>query len=280
MGILVAQVKKIVSFGDSFMFGSQLQNNHNGEKAWAGLIAQDLDCDYETLAYPGCGNEAIARQIFSYFADNSCQDTLAVINWTWCSRWDFYSLNKKQWFTLGPTCVPGKLESMFDPDQATQLVDFYRQHMADAHLWNQMRSLQAMVAVQSFLTCKEIKHVQTYMDRELLMTSTNRSRLEHYNNYKDPSWPIITDESQLESLPDVIKKEVELDYMSVTDPKYIQTLQQMVLPNMQTFQGLTFLEWCRHHDFPVTPSPFDHPLEQAHEAARQLWRQQYKDILQ
>jgi hypothetical protein len=276
MGVVVAQVKKIVSFGDSFIFGSQLRNNDHGDKAWPGLIAKDLGCDYKTFAYPGCGNEAIARQIFEYFAHNSADHTLAVINWTWCSRWDFYSLDNKQWFTLGPTCVPKKLDLLFAETEAQQLIDFYSLYMADAHLWNQLRSLQAIVAVQSFLQSKGIKHVQTFMDRELLMPAMNRSRLEHYKAYKDPSWPNIDNESQINTLPDHIKNEIDLDYLSVTDPGYIQMLQKMCLPHMQTFQGLTFLEWCHQHGFPVTPSPFDHPLEQAHEAARQLWKSEYE----
>ena len=60
--------KKIVSFGDSFVFGSELANNDNGSQAWAGLSAQRLEVDYETRAVPGCGNENISRQIFSYFS--------------------------------------------------------------------------------------------------------------------------------------------------------------------------------------------------------------------
>lgn len=276
MGILVAQVKKIVSFGDSFIFGSELKKNHDGSKAWPGLIAKDLACDYETLAYPGCGNEAIARQIFSYFACHSTDQVLAIINWTWCSRWDFYSLENKKWFTLGPTCVPQKLDSLYAQHQAQQLVDLYKDYMADAQIWHQYRSLQAIVAVQSFLDRKAIKNVQTYMDRELFMPAVNRNRLEHYQAYKDPSWPDIDDETELLMLPDEIKTEVEFDYTRNTDPEYIQILQQMAVRDLQTFEGLTFLEWSRLNNFAVTPTPFDHPLEAAHDAARRLWINEYR----
>ena len=82
-------IKKIVSFGDSFIFGTELKNNNDGSKAWPGIISNRLGCNYETQAVPGCGNDHIARQIYSYFSNNSA-DVLAVINWTWIERFDFY----------------------------------------------------------------------------------------------------------------------------------------------------------------------------------------------
>jgi hypothetical protein len=81
---------KIVSFGDSFVFGSELTDNNNGSCSWIGLAAKQLGVEYETLAVPGCGNENIARQILTYFSNNPSDSTLAVINWTWGARWDFY----------------------------------------------------------------------------------------------------------------------------------------------------------------------------------------------
>ena len=74
------QNKKIISFGDSFVFGSELKNNRSGSKAWIGTAADNLNVAYQTCAVPGCGNDHIARQIYSYFANNSTDNTLAVIN--------------------------------------------------------------------------------------------------------------------------------------------------------------------------------------------------------
>ena len=50
---------KIVSFGDSFVFGSELKNNSDGSQSWIAQAARNLGVDYETRAIPGCGNEAI-----------------------------------------------------------------------------------------------------------------------------------------------------------------------------------------------------------------------------
>jgi hypothetical protein len=43
------------------------------------------------------------------------------------------------------------------------------------------------------------------------------SRIEHYLAIRDPLWPIIENELQLDTLPDNIKKEVYNDYVKVTN---------------------------------------------------------------
>ena len=45
----------------------------------------------------------------------------------------------------------------------------------------------------------------------------------------------------------------------------VDYLQDYVRPYMTDFEGMTFLEWSRHHGF--AESPGWHPLEQAHQAA-------------
>jgi hypothetical protein len=228
---------------------------------------------------PGCGNEAIARQIFTYFSSNSTQNTLAVINWTWCMRWDFYLNNLNEWIALGPTCVPDRLKNVLNKANAQELIDFYRSHVGESHNWNQLRSLQAILATQYFLKIKNIKNIQTYMDRELFDVPT-RSRLEHYNAFKDPLWPSIGSESEISTLPKHINAEVDQDYQSIADPDYIQNLQQITKKEMQEFQGQTFLEWSRNQGYAITETPGDHPLEEAHHAAANLWESQYQQLLQ
>jgi hypothetical protein len=161
-------MKKIVSFGDSFIFGSELANNLDGSQAWPGLAAKKLGAEYTTCAVPGCGNEDIARQVYSYFSQNSRENTLAVINWTWCPRWDFYLKDSNKWITLGATCVPSKLEQYVDNPTAQNMIDFYQEHAGTSTLWNKWRSLQAVWGVQQYLNQIGVCNVQTYMDSEML----------------------------------------------------------------------------------------------------------------
>jgi hypothetical protein len=160
-------MKKIVSFGDSFIFGTELHNNNDGSNAWAGLIAQEIGVEYETLSVPGCGNDHIARQIYSYFSNNSSSDTLAIINWTWLCRWDFYIVQKESWITLGPTCVPEKLKDLVNHAEAEDMIEFYKTRANSSLLWNKIRNLQTIYAAQSYLKQKNIVNIQTYMDYEI-----------------------------------------------------------------------------------------------------------------
>jgi hypothetical protein len=228
--------KKIVSFGDSFVFGSELQNNHDGSQSWIGQAAQKLGCDYQTTAVPGCGNDAIARQIYTWFANNSVEDTLAVINWTWMNRWDFYIVEHETWITLGPTCVPEKLKHIVERTEAQDMIDFYKTRANSSIAWNKFRNLQTIYAVQSYLKLKNVTVIQTYMDY-LLFDQTYHA------------------------------------------PDYIQELQAMVKPSMKNFKGKNFVDWSRDNGFEITPPPGDHPLEQAHSAACDLWVDTYAQAL-
>ena len=169
MGIVV-EMKKIVSFGDSFIFGSELSDNDLGDKAWPGLIAKELGCNYYTSAVAGCGNDHIARQIYSWFSQNSAENTLVIINWTWMCRWDFYIVEHETWITLGPTCVPDKLKGLVERTEAEDMIEFYKHRANSSLLWNKFRNLQTIWAAQQYLQQKGVTAIQTYMDYELFDT--------------------------------------------------------------------------------------------------------------
>jgi hypothetical protein len=159
--------KKIVSFGDSFIFGTELSNNIDGHKAWPGQIAKQLNCEYYTNAVGGVGNDHIARQIYSYFSKNSSKNTLAIINWTWTHRWDFYIVTHEKWITLGLSCVPENLKKDIEETEAHCVVDFYNKYTNSSLIWNKFRNLQTISAVQLYLKTHNIKSIQTYMDYHL-----------------------------------------------------------------------------------------------------------------
>jgi len=47
-------VAKIISFGDSFMLGNEL-DKEDGTQTWPGILAQRLGCDFDIRAMAGCG---------------------------------------------------------------------------------------------------------------------------------------------------------------------------------------------------------------------------------
>ena len=227
---------QIVSFGDSFVFGSELKDNHDGQKSWIGLAAQDIGVKYTTFSQPGCGNENIARQVLSYFEKNPADDVLVVINWTWAIRYDFYHVGSEKWFTLGPTCVPDKLSDKLPADEAQRVIDFYRDYLGNSTIWDRWRSLQAMYATQSYMRHKGITAIQTHMDFEIFDTTFH-------------------------------------------SPEYVRELQTLVRQELTDFEGMSFLDWSHKNGFEVT-EPGLHPLEDAHRAAADLWKEKYAKFMQ
>lgn len=226
---------KIVGFGDSFVFGSELVGNDTGQLSWIGQAAKKLGVEYETTAVPGCGNENISRQILTYFSNHPDTNVLAVINWTWGARWDFYVPQKEMWTTLGLSCVPSKLEPLVGLEEAEKILEFYGKYPGYSTLWDKFRTLQTIYSTQQFLKHIGVTSVQTYMDAEIW----------------DTTWHA---------------------------PDYIKTLQNLTQDSLQTFNGLTFLDWSYKNGFAVT-DPELHPLEDAHKAACELWVDTYAQAL-
>lgn len=270
-------IKKIVSFGDSFVFGSEIENNEDGSLAWPGLAAKKLGLEYETRAIPGCGNESIAKQIYEYFAVNKTDDVLVVINWTWKMRLDYCvdQVNDK-WSGLGPTCVPSKLKDFFSLSDCEEIIHFYNKFINDNNYFNLLRTLLTISSVQGFLKENNILNVQTIIDNEIINSQRKVNiDLEFYQMHRDSSWPECKSESDLDSLPNYIKEDLNYIIENDTDHLWLLELRKRVKKDIQYFgEGLTFLEWAYKNKFPVTSEGL-HPLEKAHESACDLWINHY-----
>ena len=155
--------KKIVSFGDSFLAGTELKREAH---SWASIAAEKLNVEYETFAQAGCGNESITKQILTYFSVPR-ENTLAIINWTWGLRYDFYLHGKEVWLPLCPSNHEVILKQFLKSDEASKISDFYLNYAGKSILWDRWRSLQTIYTSQQFLNNKNIPSIQTYMDYNL-----------------------------------------------------------------------------------------------------------------
>lgn len=270
--------KKIVAFGDSFIFGTELDSNQDGSRAWPGLAAQDLGYEFENQAIPGCGNTRILKQILEYFASHQHQDTLAVINWTWTARFDLVHATANRDITLGPTCVPETLQSL-DPTSSRYALDFFRGLISTNVCQQTSESLRSISVAQRYLAQHHIPNVQTYMDHSMLAANQGGTLLEFYPDIRLPSWPQIMDQIQWDQLPVAIQAEVLDRYKMMEIPDWIKVLQDGVRKDLTDFHGMNFLEWSYHNNYPVSDEPGTHPLEQAHQSAALLWKEQYDQAL-
>lgn len=152
-------IDKIQSFGDSFLYGSDLSDClHNkiqdhtaySRKTWPALIAKDLNLKYDCHARSGRGNQSIAVTIFQLAKKNS----LNVINWTWIDRFD-YNFTQKYW---AETILPG--------DQ-NEISELYYKHI-HRELDDKIRNQNIVYSVIQYLKTNNIPFIMTYMDKLLI----------------------------------------------------------------------------------------------------------------
>jgi len=140
---------KIVSCGDSFFYGSDLQDLN---KTWPAVIAERLGHDYVCYAAPGIGNSQILQQIIQAYHDHG-DTAIYLVNWTWIDRFDYVSIEDEKWHTVRP--------GLDNP----QLDEFYYRNF-HSELADKFHSLVYVSQAQEIL--KNSRYIMTYMDHLLL----------------------------------------------------------------------------------------------------------------
>jgi len=156
-------MNKLYAFGDSFTWGSELNDEVKSKGAkhsqytWTALIAKNLNYEYVCLANPGSGNHSIARTVLDTLDNISINDTV-VINWTWIDRWDFYNLQDRNWCTVRPS------------SNITTVFDRYYYKYFQSELWDKFESLKQIALVHSLLKKNNIKFIATNLDKLIFDT--------------------------------------------------------------------------------------------------------------
>lgn len=87
---------KLWAFGDSFTFGSEMEDCVDefvySNNTWQALLAKDRDLEYRCIARGGVSNDWIARNVLKYAGQFNSND-LIIIQWTYFSRIEFPILN-------------------------------------------------------------------------------------------------------------------------------------------------------------------------------------------
>ena len=148
-------MQKIKSFGDSFIYGSDLKDNIDSNKhsknTWPALIAKKIDATYHCHAQAGASNSAIARQVLEY-AD---QDSLNVIQWTWIDRTEFFDIDNNQHIQIYPK-------------QSNDINKYYYKHL-HSEIQDKWMSLSMMHSTLAYLKNNNMPYVCHVIDRLMLM---------------------------------------------------------------------------------------------------------------
>lgn len=224
-------MSRLISFGDSFTWGTDLSDDDPGRQqpsklTWPSLFANKLGLEYICLAKPGASNHEITRLFFNY-SKSITKDDLIVVNWTWLDRWEYFDSNLPK-HLYGPTHVEFFwLEDQHQWIQVRPGDDKEKYYWANYHseLNDKWKSLQLVHSVKSWLDKREIPYLMTCVD--------------------------------------MLIKDQEFH-----TPDYILALQREVLESILWFDKQGFVDWSRTRGYPVSAGW--HPMDLAHSKAAEL----------
>ena len=154
-------IDSIQTFGDSFLFGSDLPDSDNqarySQLTWPALIAKELSLSYDCQARGGCGNHNILKNILNSVNRSS----LVIINWTWIDRFD-YCDDTRGW---QKTIRPG------NDDYISKF--FYKEIHTEED--DKFRSLSYIYTGHQYLRNNNIPFISTYTDQLMLDSTWNAS---------------------------------------------------------------------------------------------------------
>lgn len=155
-------IDKIISFGDSFMYGSDLSDCDGTEKSqfsqltWPALCAKELGLEYHSYSGGAFANKNIALNIFH----NASPTALNIINWTWVDRFSYLPLGIGKTQLLWKNITPASTDSVSK---------FYYKHI-QSEFDDIATSLMFVYSTLSYLKNEQIPFVSTYLDK--LLTDT------------------------------------------------------------------------------------------------------------
>jgi hypothetical protein len=178
----------IIAAGDSFVYGSELASAAN---AFTALLGAD-----ECVAWPGFGNDAIARTTIERCEQGGVSGV--IVSWTFPGRYEFrfaydtgqkkspwYSINawtikqdareiEKEFATKDKAILDAQLETI-ERAKTTGVADFARTfyaHVGSTEYWEVYSSLKEIVYLQNYLRVNNIPYLFTCADNSILYNHT------------------------------------------------------------------------------------------------------------
>lgn len=258
----------IVAAGDSFIYGSELQSQHN---TFTSILSKDHK--YECVAWPGIGNDGIARRTINAIEKFKDQDLFVIVCWTFPGRYEFkftYDTGQltRDWYAITPWTIKdgqtvGKsfknndekiLKDHYDNFNRAKLSGIYTfasifyKHVGAGEYWEVYSTLKEIVSLQNYLKVNNIKYLFTCADNNFLHNAT-----------------IDTRDENIQSLYNQIMQDQASWFWFPAGVKANET---------QTPRG--FYQWALENKYPIGTT---HPLEKAHSDAAKLLKEKFNDVV-
>jgi hypothetical protein len=257
----------IVAGGDSFIWGSELSDCHhagqNGysQQTFTALLSKGYE--YQCAAYPGNGNDSIARMTVNACEKNKGKKQTVIVSWTFPGRYEFNIQTKQgfHWEVINSWSVGKKYTDANDIDK-NKIVDLFKNkadllgigkfaesyftNVGFSEYWEIYTSLKEIVYLQNYLIVNKIPYLFTCAD-----TGT-------FNNYT-----INHADITISSLYDQI----------IFDNWYFFPAGVGI---NQTTTPRGFYQWAVENKYSIGDT---HPLEDAHRDAALLIKEKFNELV-
>lgn len=252
----------IIAAGDSFVYGSELARPAN---TFTALLGAD-----ECVAWPGFGNDAIARTAIARCEQGGV--TGIIVSWTFPGRYEFrfaYNTGQRRspWYAINAWTIQSDLDSIqqeFVTQDAgvlevqkqtialarqTGVADFadvFYRHVGGTEYWEIYSSLKEIVYLQNYLKIKQIPFLFVCADNSIF-----------YNHTIDTADATIT------SLVNQIDHSKWFWFPAG-------------IGSNQTESPRGFYQWAVENKYAIGTT---HPLEQAHVDAAELMQGKFNELV-
>ena len=265
----------VVAGGDSFVWGSELKDSSKTRYSLQTFTAQlASDNKYLCAAWPGFGNDSIARTVIAQCEQLLPERPFVIVSWTFPGRFEFrFNYNTQQrnspWYTINAWTVVQDVESIerefmiedrdileyqvatINRAKQTGVAEFaktFYRHVGDNEYWEVYSALKEIVYLQNYLKTNGIGYMFTCADNTFWYNHT-----------------IENADSTIHSLVEQIARDQDnwFWFDAATDPW-----------NTQKPRG--FYQWAVENKYRMGTT---HPLEEAHSAATQLMKDKFNELV-
>ena len=258
----------IVAGGDSFVYGSELQAPDN---TFTSLLSQGHE--YNCVAWPGIGNDGIARRVIQELEVLYPETPFVIVSWSFPGRYEFkftYDTGQRtrEWCSITPWTVKdtAEIEKEFinkndnvlndhirflERSKFTGVHDFaktFYQHVGSGEYWEVYSTLKEIVYLQNYLKANNVGYLFTCADNSIWYNYT----IQHAD-------------TTIHSLTQQIHRDQANWFWFPPG----QGANETELPR-------GFYQWALENKYPCGTT---HPLEQAHQAAADLLRERFNELV-
>jgi len=183
----------IVAGGDSFIWGSELADcNHTGQNGFSqqtftALLSKGYE--YQCAAFPGNGNDSIARMIINACEKNKSKKQAVIVSWTFPGRYEFNIQTKQgvRWEVINSWSVGKQYTDDNDIDK-NKIVDLFKNKadllgigkFAESYFanvgfleyWEVYTSLKEIIYLQNYLIVNKTPYLFTCADTGIFNSYT------------------------------------------------------------------------------------------------------------